>query len=814
MKVTRFAAICLAVVAITTVIAWFLRDTIIERISSPILEEYGVAVTGVSLDALATDNAYIGYLELELENGTAIVIRNLTLPIRRSPAGVRTFTAERISIHLPAMADDEPLALASLLEQILLLPVAVPNTEAIVAELVVAPYPAMRQLRWATAEADQALSASIDTNTISAEINKANEQSYDVLLSIRGTFESFPDQTITGRIGRSDKEIAVTGVSELDLAVSALLADTDVASSGVIDLMFDIEIPYDEQREASVSALIVPLTPIRIEFNNGTVDAASVSAGSASPMTLDATYPELQWMINGDQAALRLSYEQWADIPVLISGLSCRSGPACSMNIETVMDPADLAWTKARRIELAAAQDIVFAKDAIRVNVHPDARLSMTGISANGLDLAKLNARLLSAADMTLSGIAWRFAADSIEGNIDSIRLDEKIAFSTTVSLSDVVVGESNQRLSGRAAIVSPSSQATWDDLMVFLPGFDGNVTLQNELVTAAFTTVGLDDGQEAGIKARHNIDSGSGQLNVGDVVLSFRTKRLSDRAAPWPFKWDISAGSVTGGLRLAWRAADAGWQLVGESSIQISGLAGRYDDIVFTGLSTSLEPDYRTASGFDVEPSTISVDFVDVGMPLEDIEATYILHPDELSIDVEELNMTAFGGVIRTDPFTYYLGRDSNSIFLRAESIELSQLLSLEHQEALEFSGSAGAEIPVTIAGDAVTVAAGRLTGEPPGGVVRFKQDVVPDDMEVSSIGLATEALSNLEYESLTSVVDYDKDGNLKLQMRVPGRNPDMEGSPPVILSLGLENNVPQMLRTLRLTRTVEEILEQRLSR
>ena len=51
----------------------------------------------------------------------------------------------------------------------------------------------------------------------------------------------------------------------------------------------------------------------------------------------------------------------------------------------------------------------------------------------------------------------------------------------------------------------------------------------------------------------------------------------------------------------------------------------------------------------------------------------------------------------------------------------------------------------------------------------------------------------------------------DLKLQMRLTGINPDMDETQPVILNLGVENNVPQLLRSLQATRSIEEILEKR---
>ena len=64
-----------------------------------------------------------------------------------------------------------------------------------------------------------------------------------------------------------------------------------------------------------------------------------------------------------------------------------------------------------------------------------------------------------------------------------------------------------------------------------------------------------------------------------------------------------------------------------------------------------------------------------------------------------------------------------------------------------------------------------------------------------------------------MTSELSYNREGDLELAMQLKGRNPDMEGSRPVILNLNVENNVPQMLKSLQAARAVEELLERRLA-
>jgi hypothetical protein len=485
------------------------------------------------------------------------------------------------------------------------------------------------------------------------------------------------------------------------------------------------------------------------------------------------------------------------------------------MNIEVAAAATDLEFATASRLELSAAQDIVFRDDGLRVHVHPDAELVVTELSGPDIALARLSARLMSGAILELAADAgWQLSAESLEADIQALSLDENITITAPVSLRNIVVSESDQVISATVVIDSPLGQVTWDDRVIALPGFKGDVSLQGADLMLALATVGLHDAREATIEARHNLDSDTGQLSMQDVALSFDLQGLADRVSPWPYDWDISAGTFSGELQLNWEKPDSDWLLDGASSIQMTDLAGAYADTAFAGLSTTLQADYDLETGFTAEPAQIAIALIEVGLPIENITADYTLNPNELSVKVENLRMTAFGGVIRADSFSYQLGRERNSLVLRADSIELPELLTLKEFEAIELSGSIAAELPVIIEGNAVTIVNGRLTGEAPGGVIRYLPGIAPDETAATGIDLVTRALSNFEYETLTAEVDYSKDGNLKLQMQLTGRNPDMESDRPIVLNLGVENNIPQMLKSLQAARAVEEILERRLAK
>ena len=108
-----------------------------------------------------------------------------------------------------------------------------------------------------------------------------------------------------------------------------------------------------------------------------------------------------------------------------------------------------------------------------------------------------------------------------------------------------------------------------------------------------------------------------------------------------------------------------------------------------------------------------------------------------------------------------------------------------------------------------------GRLENDPPGGVIRYRgggAEAIAQDG--SQLGIVTRTLQNFEFESLTSAVSYSDDGDLVLKMRLEGINPDVDPTQPVILNLSVENNVPQMLKSLQATRSIEDVLEKRLEK
>ena len=69
---------------------------------------------------------------------------------------------------------------------------------------------------------------------------------------------------------------------------------------------------------------------------------------------------------------------------------------------------------------------------------------------------------------------------------------------------------------------------------------------------------------------------------------------------------------------------------------------------------------------------------------------------------------------------------------------------------------------------------------------------------------------LEHFEFDSLVSDVSYEENGVLHLQMTLRGINPEQDPLQPIVLNLSVENNIPELLRSLQAVRSIEDILEQ----
>lgn len=819
MKVIKLLAITLAVIAVLATASWFLRNTLIQRISNPILKDYDVEVVDVSIDALNTRKATIGRLELVHAKGTTIVIEGLTLPVTTKEDTFKSYSARKVSIVTTTRDDEAPFEMARLIDQFLTLTDALPGTEIVVDEFKLAPYPTVRDLHWTLSASEQILSGSVGSVAISATTNRLDTLHYDVTFSLPGTPDSGSvPELVIGQLKQSDQGILVAGHSTLDLAgweaitkLAGIVPEEVDIRSGAADFSFDTNIPYDVTRSPSVTAVLTPTSMLRIGYVAESGDSTDVLVTESGSIEIAATFPEVEWSLRQSRMSLMVTNGEWHDIPLSLSEVSCQSGPICSMQASTSWTDAIMPIGSAKQIDMSSSVGLSFPEEGVRVDVKPDAVLKLTGLSAAARQMERVEAHMVSAGTMQYAEDGWDFAADSIDANVESLLFADGFSVTAPVYLENLTASERDRAITVNTGVFVPSIQAVFNEQAFATPGVRGSASLQEEAIVFDLKTVEM--FRNGTIKGQHHLERGIGEVAIIGTALTFNGAALSKRVAPWKYDWDVIDGNIAVDLQANWDPSVPGHEFRTASSIAIESLSGTYSDTVLAGLSTGIRFSYTGATGFEVAPATISVELIEVGLPIENLTADFVLDMNNLAVDVENLQMMAFNGVISAEPFSFRTGRDVNNMTLMAEKIELTELLAIKEFEAVQVTGTIGAVLPITIEADGISIEAGVLMGEQPGGVIRYLGGRDSKKSDTSAIGLATEALSNFEYESLTSNVTYSKDGNLKLQMQLKGRNPEMKDSRPVVLNLGVENNVIQMLRSLQAARAVEGILEKRLA-
>jgi len=100
------------------------------------------------------------------------------------------------------------------------------------------------------------------------------------------------------------------------------------------------------------------------------------------------------------------------------------------------------------------------------------------------------------------------------------------------------------------------------------------------------------------------------------------------------------------------------------------------------------------------------------------------------------------------------------------------------------------------------------------PGGILRYFPSAAAKQAAASnpSLDLVNQALSNYHYHLLNASVDYAKNGDLELSMRMEGKNPDMNGGQEINLNLNVSESIPSLLKSLQASRIVTDALSKEL--
>jgi hypothetical protein len=211
------------------------------------------------------------------------------------------------------------------------------------------------------------------------------------------------------------------------------------------------------------------------------------------------------------------------------------------------------------------------------------------------------------------------------------------------------------------------------------------------------------------------------------------------------------------------------------------------------------------------IDPMFASIGTIENVAVAAKIESGPLTPPPPITID--DATVTLLDGRLRARGVRYDSKSKTNHFTIDLENLDVARIVAMERQLGVEASGRLDGRLPFSVTPRGITIAGGQLRARPPGGVVRYTPNEAASAMAASnlSVKLVQDVLSNYHYAKLEADVDYSETGDLALRVAMEGQNPDWNAGQPINLNINLTENIPMLLRSLRLTGDISEQIEKR---
>jgi hypothetical protein len=207
-----------------------------------------------------------------------------------------------------------------------------------------------------------------------------------------------------------------------------------------------------------------------------------------------------------------------------------------------------------------------------------------------------------------------------------------------------------------------------------------------------------------------------------------------------------------------------------------------------------------------------LAIGLLDLGLPLTAGITTFQLTAGP-RLEVEQLQWRLAGGTARAEPFSLGSPGEGLNVTLRAEGLDLGQLLALTRMDGLSGEGSLDGVLPLRISEGAAMIAGGKLAARGPG-VLRYAAGAAPPALQAGGEGvdLLLQALENFHYEALEITLEGRTDAAMDIALHIAGANPDLYDGHPVEFNLDLEGELANILRQGMASYQIPERIRERM--
>lgn len=280
-----------------------------------------------------------------------------------------------------------------------------------------------------------------------------------------------------------------------------------------------------------------------------------------------------------------------------------------------------------------------------------------------------------------------------------------------------------------------------------------------------------------------HDVASGRGEMQYATGKLEFAPRGLQIAGLLPALRGVVggATGGVSSDVRAAWGPGADGFASSGEFSLAELSFRGPG---VAVSQTSGISGDVRLASLAPLKtdgPQSIRIKMIDIGaLKLEGGAIEFDLPGDD-TVRVIRGEFPWFGGTIGVYGANSSLTGDRVAVNLRAESVDLKQMLEFLKIPGLSGEGKVEGTLPLVVEGGKSFIRDGEMIATTPG-VVRYS-GAVTDAAAENNKGakLAFDLLRELRFQKLGAKIDGPLDGDLKFTIIFEGSNDVVVNNQPV---------------------------------
>jgi len=743
------------IVAVVTI--YVRRDYVATAAANHLLQPYDFEVSSLRVGSLGSSSARFANIVIVGSAGERIDAKDVLVVLGPSGERLRAVVADTMVVTL-ANGERQGGTIAEMVKSVLDLPTVLPNAIVQVNSLRVDEYPILNGIEWATPDGRQVLRAKIDQFGIFIESSRIEEGVYALEFEVTDPGTSSTVEA-TVAIDRNNGRLDAHG--RLQTATDLPLVDA------VMDAGLDLRIGGDATRLS-----------------------------------------EVEWQVRAEPFEFRSYIEPLDGSLIHVDNLVCNSDRICTLDAS--LSEQSLSWSgyDVRSATATLPLRVDFSDQGIGINLLPQARISLLGLTTLDLEFKSVEIASTTGAQL-LIGDEWQARIEEAQLAVNEFRGAGNLVASVPLTLRNLLIGESGDRISAEVS-TAPGAELYWEEVAVSAPIIEGWFRVDKRLVESELTFSDVLGGMLATAHLERDIDTGEGTLLIDDAVIEFGFSPLSSLFAEWDEPFDLVDGAWSGAINLEWISDGKETRFEGTLASRFDDVDAFFEDIAVAGIQGQIDGDISSEQGMTLRPIEVSIELVDIGLPVEDIVFNSSVNLDTLSVEISGLQARVLGGEAFAQPFVFSTESGPGDILLDVKNIQLQLMLELAEFKDVAVTGTVSGILPISTAGESMTISNGQLQSDGDGGTIRYADD---SDLKAlaanSDFAIVTQYLDNFEFDSLISAVEYNDAGDLVLATRLSGINPDVDPYQPIILNLEVENNVPDLLRSLQAIRSIEDILE-----